>query len=98
MSTITELAKSANENRVYDTLGFAGAVNAGALNALQAAFTGKAPTVLAKYQEALLGSLKKPGSNQGTSGDADALLTGFGGLGKIQKVSHGRRKNRPQST
>lgn len=94
---MTTLGKAAQVNRTYDTLAMAGAVNAGALNALQAAFSGKQPNVLKKYQAELLkGVVKARPKERKLSGDANALFAGFGG--STQQVTGGRRKDKPRSS
>lgn len=93
---VTTLGKAAQTNRTYDTLALAGAVNAGALNALQAAFSGKQPNVLKKYQTELLKEvIKSRPKERKISGDANALFAGFGG--STQQVNGGRRKDKSSS-
>jgi len=88
ISTVNALAKAAQANRAYDTIALSGAVAAGAVHAIEAGFSGKAPKALKNYQKAILNSIKKAQSKgQGTRADADTLLSGFGGLAKTEKRS-----------
>jgi len=86
ISTVTTLAKAAQANRQYDMIAFSGAVAAGAVHAIEAGFSGKPPRALKSYQKQLMNAIKKAQSKgQGQKADADALLSGFGGVAKTEK-------------
>ena len=86
ISTVNALSKAAIANRIYEQIAMSGAVAAGAVHAVEAGFGGKAPKALKKYQQSMMGQIKKlKVKGQGQKQDAETLLSGFGGLGKAER-------------
>lgn len=99
LSTITELAKAAQINRIYDAMSSANQVAVGAVHAIEAGFSGKTPKVLHKYLESMKRAARKTKvqGRKDVKSDANTLLTAFGMAPKEIKSS-GRRKNNTGSS
>lgn len=94
ISTVQALAKASMVNRTYDQISLANAVAVGAIHALESGFGGKTPQALKKYQDSLLGVIRKEkAKDKGVSADATALFGGFTGKAPTEKV-HGRRTDK----
>lgn len=87
LSTVTELAKAAQINRIYDAMASANQVAVGAVHAIEAGFSGKTPKVLSKYMESMKRAARKSkvSGRKDTKADADALLGAFGMVPKETK-------------
>ena len=95
ISTVRELAKAAYINRIHDSMTAVNAVAVGAVHAIEAGFSGKAPKVLRKYMDSLTRQIRNTitEGTQDVARDSDALMAGFG-LAPTEKRS-GRRKDNP---
>lgn len=94
ISTVHALAKAASINKAYDTLAMSSAVAAGAVHGVECGFGGKSPKALKRYQEGLLRQVRRQqAKGKGNAKDAQALLSGFGGV-VPQEKNHGRRKDK----
>lgn len=99
ISTVRELAKAAYINRIHDSMTAVNAVAVGAVHAIEAGFSGKAPKVLRRYMDSLTRQIRatitdgKKDAAQDVAQDAETLMSGFG-LAPTETRS-GRRKNNP---